>query len=172
MSPRAAKALWAALVPALALTVLSAAPLRAAEREATPLEIKVLDMHRQALGAIEERIEADIGNTDRSPALFILRDLAFFCKTARLELHDIVETYVLEGFPQTGSGFRAQKRAELRTKAALTALDLKKRLQYLALNRPETAGLREAEQIEKYIDQIGKHLQGCLAALKAVSEAR
>ncbi|MDK2954724.1 MAG: hypothetical protein PWQ57_220 [Desulfovibrionales bacterium] len=121
---------------ALAACLLLAAPARAEQdfRLAASPCVKAVDGDRKTLQDIENRISDSLENELDAGQTFALHDLAFMCRQGAIELHDIVDVFLMESTPGVGKSFESSKRKELAGKAQYAVWDVAKRIEFVKIN--------------------------------------
>lgn len=132
MRPKALLALLALLVLATGQTppAWSAQPLN------LDPSIETLDQVKSRLRTLEHEIDDSLRDDIHTWDMVALRDLSFFTKNFQLELHHLVDIYILCNFKDLGKSFSRKKAGEFRKSARFTLQDARKRLQYVRLDKP------------------------------------
>mgnify|MGYP006303686973 CR=1 FL=1 len=161
---------------ALALLLLlcgAAAPAMAgADRNAcVEPHIAAIDQVRADLDAMQKSLEATL--RDQTDGRYpeggsTLRDLIYVCDTERLELHNLVEVYVLSNVDAAGKAFRKAKLDELLAKTDDALDDLGRRRAYVALNQASAKDGALADGIAAALPRITALLDRAADALTAM----
>ena len=165
---------------AILLACCLASPAAAGEgfRQAAGPVVKVLDGCRQDLKKIENRIAVSMDSNLAPPQQFTLHELVFFCRTGALELHDIVDVFLMQTTPGTGKSFHAQKRRELAKRASFGLWSMAKRAEYMRMEAKGPYADPEhwdrvrgyALEMEKVFQRARKGLKRLQAVLKTTKD--
>jgi hypothetical protein len=136
-------------------------------RHAAGPAIKLLDGCRRDLKKIENRIAESMDDNLAPPQQFTLHELVFFCRTGALELHDIVDVFLMQTTPGTGEAFHKQKRRELAERASFGLWSMAKRAEYMRLEaKGPYAEPERWERVRRYALEMEKVFQRAREGLK------
>lgn len=133
-------------------------------------QFEKLDAVKTDIGKLHGQINSDLENSQTSPTLFVLHDLEYFSQMARLELHNLVEVFVLTDLPAEQTAFREEKDRELRTKLKNVHIDMERRRAYVRLIQPPDVPEHISRKIEGYVTDLGAELQEALDLIDSIRE--
>lgn len=133
-------------------------------------EFQKLDVLKDDIGKLHKQVNGDIENSQTSAALFVLHDLEYFTQMARLELHNLIEVFVLTDLPAEQARFRQAKDDELRSKLRNVRKDLDRRLGYARLIQRPDVPSDMTDKIDGYVTDLKTSIEQALTLLQAVEE--
>jgi hypothetical protein len=155
--------------------LLFAAPVRAGQNfqlSANP-SVKALDDGCKALMDIGQRISIRLEGELDAAQTFALQDLAFMCRQGGIELHDLVDVFLMESTPRVGENFKSSKQKELAEKAQYAVWDIAKRIEYVKINaKGPYADPRRWKVVRGFALEMEKTLASILANLRKLQALR